>query len=332
MSNTSQFPLPNSSPLPFRFGRVWKFEIETYDGAEVFTIQTSLPPNNVFIPEQLHITFDTTQTIQQAFWYCDISIYNLNPVTMNILITQGMKVTLGAGYQILGGITTTTDVIFEGTVLQPIWTRENGVDDKLTLHCVCGLIEVTNNFIAQSIAGGITQRELVAQMAQLCHFPLDANDVDISSTTKLSRASVFFGSPADAFQSIADSNNSNLWFTNQALHIRELREQTTKPTIVYGPSSGLIGVPQQTQDGVEMKMLLDPKITIMTQVQLQAGTIINQLQRSIPSLPTILDANNTYVVGRVRHYGDSRGNDWYTEVTGFVNAASILALASGFAA
>jgi baseplate hub protein gp41 len=330
MSSTTQFPLTNATPLPFRFGRVWNLQMETYDGTEVFTIQTNLPPDNVFTPEQLHITFDTTQTIQEGFWYCDISIYNLNPQTLNTLITQGMKVTLGAGYQILGGITTTMDVIFEGTILQPIWTRENGTDTKLTLHCVCGLIEVSNNFIAQTIAGGLSQRQIVARMASTCHFPLNSDDVDPLSTTTVSRASTFFGPPADAFQEIADDNNANLWFSDQALHIRELRQQTDKPTIMYSPNTGLIGTPQQTQDGVEMKMLLDPKITLMTQIQLQQGVVINQLQRNFNTLPTILDQNNVYIVGRVRHYGDSRGNDWYTEITGFVNAASILALASGF--
>jgi hypothetical protein len=241
-----------------------------------------------------------------------------------------MKVTLGAGYHIYGGMTTTTDVIFEGTVLQPIWTKENGTDDKLTLHCVCGLIEAGNNFIAQTIAGGLSQRQLVAQMAAACHFPLDASNVDDLGSTKVSRASTFFGQPADFFQAIADGNNANLWFSDMALNIRQLRESGDLPTIVYSPSSGLIGTPQQTQDGVEMKMLLDPKITLMKQIQLQKGVAINQIQRNINTLPTVLDQNNTYIVGRVRHYGDSRGNDWYTEVTGFVNAGSILSLQTQF--
>ncbi len=323
-------PLPNQPAKKFRFGRIWRLMIETYQGAEVYTIETSLPPDSVFIPEQLHIEFNTVQSIQEGFWYCDISIYNLNPQTLNALILQGMKVTLGAGLQIYGTMTSTLDVIFEGTVLQPIWTRINGNTSKLTLHCICGLIEATNNFIAQTIAGGVTQRQLVAQMAANCHFPLNATDIDQLGTTVVSRASTFFGPPSDAFQNIANDNNANLWFSSMALHIRELREQDSLPTIVYSPSDGLIGTPQQTQDGVEMKMLLDPSITLMTQIQLAKGVSINQVQRNINSLPTILDQNNTYIVGRLRHYGDSRGNDWYTEVTGFVNAASILSLASGF--
>jgi hypothetical protein len=330
MSSTT-LPLINAPGLPFRFGRVWKLDIETYDGTEVFTIQTSLPPDNVFLPEQLHITFDTTQTIQQAYWYCDISIYNLNPATLNTLILQGFKVTFSGGLQIYGSTKTTIDVLFEGTVLQPIWTKENGTDDKLTLHCVCGLVEAGNNFIAQTIAGGISQRQLVAQMAAACHFPLDASNVDDDlGTTQQSRASTYFGQPADFFQQIADDNNANLWFSNMALNIRQLREDSSVPTIIYSPSSGLIGTPQQTQDGVEMKMLLDPKITLMKQIQLQKGVAISQIQRNINTLPTVLDQNNTYIVGRVRHYGDSRGNEWYTEVTGFVNAGSLLSLQTQF--
>jgi hypothetical protein len=306
-----------------RFGRAWNITIENADGL-VISFGTTPPPGNVFLPEPLHITFNSYQTIQQGFWYCDIEIFNLNSPTTQELLLQGMTVTLDAGYQ-----TQPYGTIFKGTLLQPLWTR-NGNTDKLTLHCICGLIESSNNFIGQTIAGGITQRQLVAQMAAACHFPLDASNTDDLSSGVDPRASTFFGQPSDFLQEIADGNNANLWFTNMALNIRALREQTTVPTISYGPGTGLIGSPQQTQDGVQIRVLLDPRLTLLTQVKLDEGVIIEQLPRNIPSYPTILDANGLYIVGAVKHFGDSRANTWYSDITGFVNAGSLLSLQTQF--
>lgn len=303
-----------------RFGRAWHVTIEGSDGV-VIDFGTNPSPGSPFLPEPLQITFETYQTIQQGFWYCDIVIYNLNsPIEQEILL-QGMTVTFDAGYQ-----AQPYGTIFKGTLLQPLWEREGGTDDKLTLHCVCGLVEVNNNFIAQTIAGGLSQRQIVAQMAAACHFPLDASNVDALSSTKQSRASTYFGQPGEFFQDIADFNNANLWFSNMAVNIRQLRQQTEVPTLSYGPGTGLLGTPKQTQDGVSITVNLDARVGLMTQVQLDEGVIISQLTRSIPSYPTILDANGLYIVGAVKHFGDSRSNTWDTEITGFVNAGSLLSL------
>lgn len=307
-----------------RFGRAWKVTIENRDGI-VISFGTTPPPGNVFLPEPLQITFETYQTIQQAFWYCDIVIYNLNAPTEQEILLQGMTVTLDAGYQ-----NQPYGTIFKGTLLQPLWERENGTDDKLTLHCVCGLVEVGNNFIAQTIAGGYSQRQIVAQMAAACHFPLDSSNVDQLSTTKQSRASTYFGQPGDHFQEIADFNNANLWFSNMAVNIRALRQATSIPTLSYGPGTGLLGTPKQTQDGVLINVNLDSRVTLMSQVELNEGVIIEQLPRAIPSYPTILDKNGLYIVGALKHFGDSRGNAWDTTITGFVNAGSLLSLQTQF--
>src|SRR5208337_4492188 len=139
--------MSSAANLMQRFGRVWKVTIQGADGVTI-EFGTTQPPGNIFSPEPLQMTFETYQTIQQAFWYCDIVIYNLNSPTEQEILLQGMTVTLDAGYQ-----GQPYGTIFQGTLLQPLWEREDGIDDKLTLHCVCGLIEAGNNFVGQTIAG-----------------------------------------------------------------------------------------------------------------------------------------------------------------------------------
>ena len=86
---------------------------------------------------------------------------------------------------------------------------------------------------------------------------------------------------------------------------------------VITPETGLIGIPQQIQWGVKFKTLLDPRIKVQFpcyQVKLDSTTIA-QLKRTLNTLPSMQDWGGYYNVAGVRHFGNSRGNDWYTEVT-----------------
>jgi hypothetical protein len=84
-----------------------------------------------------------------------------------------------------------------------------------------------------------------------------------------------------------------------------------KPTI--------IGVPEQTQNGVTFKVLMDSDVRIGKVVQLAPGTIINPYEFTpMSNYPPVPSRNGLYIVAGIRYVGDSRGrgDDWYTEVTG----------------
>jgi hypothetical protein len=44
-------------------------------------------------------------------------------------------------------------------------------------------------------------------------------------------------------------------------------------------------------------------------------------------LPTLLDQDGLYFVAAVVHTGDTRGNEWYTDITGFNTATGKAAIA-----
>jgi hypothetical protein len=312
-----------SSPI-YQFGRAWKVTITTFPDAQGNS-QIITAFSNSWTPEPLRMTFDCYQTTAgDGFWFGDIALYNLNDPTTQTILKQGMMVKLEAGYQ-----NQPLGTIYEGMLMQPMWERENGVDFKLTLHCIVGLVEQTNNFVALSVAGGLTQRQIVARMASAAVNPLDDSNVNLPSTTTSSRGEVIFGQPLDYFDRIARNQGSNCWFTNQAINIGTLLRSTGAiPTLVYGPGTGLIGTPIQTQDGVEIKVLLDARAQLASQFQLTPSDTIKQFPRANDSYPTILDAKGLYTIAAVRHYGDSRGEDWYTAITGYTYVGSILSLLS----
>lgn len=312
--------MPNPKSGVPQFGRAWHLTVKDTSGKIILDAESK-----TWLPEPLHITFDVYQTIQAAYWFADIGIFNLNSPSEQNIIEQGFTVKLEAGYQ-----SQPYGIIFEGTIFQPLWERINGIDFKLTLHCVVGLVENSSNFINLTLASGLSQREIVSRMASSARYPLDTSNVSELGPIKQSRSSTHFGQPGETLQSIASDSEQTLWFTNQAINIQKLLQSTSVPTLNYSPENGLVGTPQQTQDGVVMKVLLDARATLRTQIKLSVSTSIRQLPKSIPSYPTILDKDGLYVIGAVRHYGDSRGQDWYSEITGFVYAGSILALQTNF--
>lgn len=314
--------MPTASTIT-NFGKAWKLSILTIpDSSGNQQVVTAL--SNTWTPEPLEIEFETYQTIENAYWFADISIYNFDNPTVQIVLKQGMTVKLEAGYQNKIGYGT----IFEGTLFQPTWERVNGIDSKLTLHCIVGLLENTNNFVAFNTAAGLTQRDIVARMAAAPNiaYPLDVSNVVLPDTVQTSRGNVYFGQPLPYLQQIATQNTSNLWITNLAANIRALVDATVVPTLQVGPTTGLLSTPQQTQDGVEIRINLDSRAILRGQVALAPNVNVKQLQRVQGNYPTILDAQGKYAIAGVRHVGNSRGNLWDTYITGITFIGSRLGL------
>jgi hypothetical protein len=308
-----------------QWGRRWKVTVKSLKSfqpagfatapyLEVFTIE-----QNEWTPEGLHIKFDTTQATFQWQW-CDVIIYNLNAPTSQSLIQYGMTCQVEAGY--MNGPYGT---VFYGTIFQPLWEKENGVDWKLTLHCVVGMIEGSNNFIGHTVAGGVNQRDMVAQMIGQATTPLQLDLSGMEDTDNLTRATTYFGQPNDLLQYAADSNDALTWFNDRKAYVLKLTEDNTVPEKEFGTDNGLIGTPQQTEFGVALRVLLQPDLVLRGQIKLKQSVAIKQMLREIGTRPSIITQDYRYIIGKLRHIGDSRGNDWYTEITGYYNADALLA-------
>jgi hypothetical protein len=315
------------------FGKAWKLTIKTLpDGNGNQQVITAF--SSAWLPEPLGITFEIRQSLSPigqlgGFWFADIALFNLNTPTTNIVLKQGMIVQLEAGYQNRIGYGT----IFEGTIFQPTWERIDGVTTKLTLHCIVGLVEHTNNFVSFNTAAGLTQREIIARMSQAPNmaYPLNTDNVKITTPVTQTRGAVYFNQPLPYLETIATQDTDNLWITNLAINIRKLVDPDDGsgiPTLNVSPTTGLIGTPIQTQDGVEIRINLDARAILRGIVQLSPDTQIKQLPRGQGSLPGILDANGTYRIASITHVGDSRGNVWDTYLLGFTSVGSKLGLST----
>ncbi|CAK9249993.1 unnamed protein product [Sphagnum jensenii] len=327
MSNTGVTP---------NFGIKWELVINTTPDSQGNQQQLSFSQSD-FSSEGLQIEFFVFQSAKTdgGWWRAEIVIYGLNSPTLNLVLTQGLEVVLSAGFQNGGPY----GLIWQGVLMQPMFELENVTSYKLTLLCMIGLVQNTNQLVNGSFAKNSTQRQVVAAMAsKYANPPIPVQDISgVDDQNRSSRGSIVFGQPYDYFADIAKVNLNNFWISNQGLNIKNLgslleNNPNPSPDFTYDYTNGLVGTPQQTQDGVEFNVLLDPRLQIGSVVQLNPLNVaINQFVNNGGNLNLLnqLTQPATYVVGGLEHYGSSRGNTWFTKVIGYTTALGKLALLAG---
>ena len=150
-------------------------------------------------------------------------------------------------------------------------------------------------------------------------------EIDSSmKSNRVVRPKIFFGNPMDYVREWAQQNGTLPIGMDNSVYLTKPQTAVSKATkelaLVLSPESGgLVGFPQQTQDGVNFTCLLNPLITIFFPPMLIKldNSLIRQIAFSYGSASVSrLDQNYTYRVIGVTHEGDTRGNKWYSNVVG----------------
>lgn len=299
------------------FGRAWTLTVTNPPSASGISRQASIQSLD-WGPEQLRIVFEVNITgyaSKSAFWTAKIEIYNLSAnQAQDFIFGQGATIALSAGYQVPG-----PKIIFAGVVYQALYERPDVVDSKVTLLCYTGMKETIGAFAQFRGNANMTQAALIAKMCKGATVPIPIDPTAALSKlpeTKLPRARPFFGNPHKFVDEVAASNNMQSWYGFDGLGVSTMAADNSVSTITYTPQSGIIGVPQQTQDGVSLTVLLDNRLRVQNppmQIDI-SSSIIRQLQFTPPGYRPVLDPQGLYLVNGVQHRGDSRGNVWESEI------------------
>jgi hypothetical protein len=265
-----------------------------------------------FDVSELHCIFNIEKNTN-AINYADIEIYNLDPQFEQLVIRQGARVVVEAGYE-----NGECGVIFDGDVIQPLWDRQDIVNRKLTLRCISGDKINNGNFVSITFESQQKQRDVVAQIAanSFTKFGVD-HITNFLSDKKTERGMTFFGEPSDFLREIAISNDSAYSVIENKATIGRLTDQSNvQNAILIMPETGLIGVPTQTQDGISLRTLLNPNIKVTFPASLIAlpTYVITQQKITIGQLQSRLDEKSLYKIMSVVYRGDTRGNDWYCDI------------------
>jgi hypothetical protein len=259
---------------------------------------------------------------------CDVRIWNLSTQTQNTIAQKEFTtLSISAGYQGSFGL------IFQGSIKQFRKGRVDQKDSYVDITAADG--DEAFNFapVFQSAPAG-TEPSAIARLL-LQAFQGHGFNQQITAGYQPNfpqngciRGRVFYGMARDELRDFAWAQNCKWSIQDGALTFIPFTSYIPSAQVpVISPSSGLIGVPEQTQSGVKVRTLLNPNMKVGQTIQLQ-NTAINQLRFGLSAdrstqinnsnanaFLNTANASGLYYVMVANHTGDSRGNDWYTDMT-----------------
>nr|WP_318234757.1 hypothetical protein [Cupriavidus sp. CV2] len=174
-----------------------------------------------------------------------------------------------------------------------------------------------------------------AELAKLDQMKAAAAAQDAPATTSqgLPRGKVMFGMARD-FMRLAAKTTQTVWSIQDG-NIVIVPETSYRPSEipVITSATGMVGLPEQTQNGIRVKMLLNPNVKISQLIKIDNASIqrfefsLNVLQQQDAgriALQNKLQDDGFYYVMVAEHTGDTRGNDWYTEIVCLAADATVL--------
>lgn len=304
--------------------------------ASLFVIRPEFKGNNpsAFVPESvidlsaMHFTFKTVAADAESPNNAIIRVFNLSRgeqqnTVQDIIKGEYSRVILQAGYE-KGEFA----VIFDGNIRQFRVGRLNATDTYLDLLAADGDLGYNFSQISQSIAAGSTPKQRIdAIVASMKKYGLSEGSIAPSTGGTLPRGKVLFGMSRAMLRQQAITQQASWSIQNGKINMIPLDGYLPSDPVELNALNGMIGLPEQTNDGIKVKCLLNPKILAGQAVRINNRSI-NQTIQANPTVGPVpfnqwagiqlladVTSDGLYRVYVAEHEGDTRGQAWYTECT-----------------
>lgn len=244
----------------------------------------------------------------------DIRVYNLEQNTALRIKSEFKKVVLQAGYEGNYG------VIFQGNIKQAIIGRESATDTFVDIVAGDGDRAYNYSIVNTTIAAGGTQLDQAqAAISAMSTKGVGSGHIGEMPPESLPRGKVMYGNSRNYLRDVAQTSNKTWSIQDEKVTFVSKKSYLPGEAIVLNSQTGMIGTPQQTNEGVNVKCLLNPMIKIGGRVKIEENLIqdlkINlTVPNSAANIPAPFSANGVYYNLVVEHQGDTRGVDWYSSI------------------
>lgn len=277
---------------------------------------------------QLRIRFMVKQFNIQTPNNLYARVYNLAPDTSRRIQNEFTQVVLQAGYE-NGNFGT----IFSGEIKYYRRGREpNATENYLDLFANDSDRAYNYAVVNQTIPPGATPGDLIsAALDSVKSFGITKGYQPNIEANRLPRSRTMFGMTRDELRDICRTNNMAFSIVNGQLQLVPLNSYIPGPATVLTSLTGLVGVPEQTPEGICVKSLLNPNLKLGSLVQLDNKSIAQNITLGGSAftgffsppfnqntgsgyLASAAATDGLYRVIIVNHFGDTRGNEWYSDL------------------
>lgn len=265
---------------------------------------------------QFRIKFSVKQATSQTPNSAEIRVYNLSGEAAATISSEGSRIFLSAGYNSNFG------QIFVGNIKQVILGRENPTDTFIDIVAGDGSLAYNHAVVATSLAKDSDQNdEIKACMNEMEKFGVTSgSQTKVTSNRKRPRGKVMFGNARNFLRGVAKTTQCSWSIQNEQVQFVPNTGYLPGQAIVITAATGMIGTPQQTTEGVNVKSLLNPFIAINGRIKLENSSI-QRLKVDLTLKPGKttntafkLPSDGLYLVIAAEHSGDTRGLEWYTSM------------------
>lgn len=291
----------------------------------------------------LEVKFAVSSATQQTLKKLECRIYNPSPTTVQKIRSEFTRVQLSVAYE-----DQPLKLLFNGLITFIRTGKENGVDSFLDVEAADS--DEGYNWATVSVplpAGSNSLNDqLQAVLDALRPFGITAGYIpDLSKLNDnatpgtlasgqwyipgaLPRGKVMYGSAKNLLRQIAASANCFWFIDNGALIMFPTNSWIPGGTIVINTSSGMVGSPVQTFDGLQVRSLLNTNIHTGSLIRVDSADIqATDFRTDVPqvdfsngqvfgqrALQPGLDRSGFYVVYKLVETGDTRADEWYSDM------------------
>ncbi|OWT69206.1 MULTISPECIES: hypothetical protein [unclassified Achromobacter] len=262
---------------------------------------------------QMRVRFTVTRGDIRTPHSAVIRVNNLAAKTAQRIEKEFTRVQLQAGYP------GTMSSIFQGEIVQKRVGREDPLSTYLDVVAADGDQAFNFGVINTTLAAGWTQQDVYqALLKAMKPYGIVAGFAPPFPSVQGARGKPMFGMVRDQLQILAQALNSSWYVQDGKLNIVPLYGYIDGDATVLTSKTGMVGMPQKNLNGgIGVRCLLNPAIAPGRLIQLDNASIqdaaISVDYTAINFVPET-DADGFYRVLAVNHIGDTRGQEWYSEI------------------
>ena len=249
----------------------------------------------------LKIKFEIKKSLTADKNYCRVDIYNLSEATRNRITNDiNSLVRVQAGYLENVGLVE----IGQGNISNVIHSFKTP-DIITTIYAKDGFRATRRNNISLSFVEKTPLDSIIKAIIGKLDLPVKFVDYDKSAL--LNGGFSHIGSIPDALNQLALQFNFSWSIQNGQVLITGLNKSTGRQTVVLSASTGLIENPEKIIKTKELALTsrYEYKVTSLLQPQLEISDLIKIESKTL---------NGVFIINEFQHIGDTRGNDWYTNM------------------
>lgn len=220
-------------------------ELKTYEDLAIYATGSKFTNLN---QGQAEVTLINLNRDERERLMTECSPFNSNPDQKSVIIECGNE-------------STGTSVLYQGDIFRVSVTGKP--DIGLTLKCLTGNYR-KESVVATSFDKSASFIDIAKKAAEDA-----ALNFSFEGITKNIGNFVFSGSAFDQIKSINDLTDDDVYIDNNELVVKERTKARTGSSIkILNKTTGMVGIPESTENGIRVTMLYDPQVNVGSRIRL----------------------------------------------------------------